>query len=404
VIGEVYDSFDRETQRRRFWRVGTIGRRLVAIVTMLWSVRPRGLFHANIGTQLVLLSLVTTVPFLTLIVAWSIQESSGAARTILGLSWATLAAVGLGLLSHRRLSVPIVQLSATAQRIGQGDFTVRVPVRRLDELGQLGDAMNAMAADVERLTGELLQARDQLAQTSQTQREFIALASHELCAPVSSLRTYAEALLSPDIVQDESERQYSLQRIEHLSIRLGAIVRNLLSASRIRAGQLQVECEPVALGSVVRGCVDDALRQESLACFAIELPQSLPPVLADGVCLEEILVNLINNAVRYAPRSSPVRIAAEVVSVCGEQRVRIHVNDQGPGLSAEQQSRLFQRFGRVDPRPSASGLGLGLYICHAYATGMGGRMWVTSAIGQGATFTVELPAAATSGIERDPAR
>lgn len=398
MIGEVYDRFGQITQRRRFRHVGTTARRLIALVVNHWSIGPRDIFHANIGAQLVLLSLVTTVPFLTLIVAWSIQESDGAARTILGLSWATLAAVGLGVLSHRRLSLPIEQLSDIAQRIGQGDFTVRVPVHRLDELGQLGDAMNAMAANVERLTGELLQARDQLAETSQTQREFIALASHELCAPVSSLRTYAEALLSPDIVKDESERQYSLQRIEHLSIRLGAIVRNLLSASRIRAGQLQMKCDPVDLGSMVRGCVDDSLRQEPQARFAIDIPQSLPPVLADDVCLEEVLVNLLNNAVRYAPRGTCVRIAAEEISVGSASRVRIHVSDRGPGLSAEQQSQLFQRFGRVDSRPSTSGLGLGLYICRAYATGMGGRVWVTSAIGQGATFSVELPSAATSGI------
>jgi signal transduction histidine kinase len=275
-----------------------------------------------------------------------------------------------------------------------------VPIHRRDELGQLGAAMNAMAANVERLTGELLRARDQLAQTSQTQREFIALASHELSGPVSSLRTYAEALLYPDIITDEEERHYSLQRIEHLSIRLGAIVRNLLSASRIRAGQLQVECGATDLAAIVHGCVEDCLRQEPATRIAMDLPDTLPRVVADAVCLEEILANLLSNAVRYTPSGSPVQVAAEEVSRNEAAWVRIHVSDQGPGLSAEQQSRLFQRFGRIDSRSPTAGLGLGLYICHAYATAMGGRIWVTSAPGQGATFTVELPSLAMTGVER----
>jgi len=111
------------------------------------------------------LSLVTTVPFLLLLIYWSTQDRQGAAHTIAGLIWATIAAIGLGVLSHRRLSVPIVQLATTAYRIGQGDFSVRAPFHRHDELGELAGAMDSMTASLQSLTAELRDARDRVVHT-----------------------------------------------------------------------------------------------------------------------------------------------------------------------------------------------------------------------------------------------
>jgi signal transduction histidine kinase/HAMP domain-containing protein len=501
----------------------------------------RHLPRATIGNQITLLSLVTTTPFLLLLIVWSIQDQDGATRTVAGLVWATIAAVGLGVLSHRRLSVPIGQLATTAQRIGQGDFTVRTPLQRADELGELAEAMNAMTTGIQSLTGELRDARDHVVQTitevgrlasssvdteeiwplladiarrlttadgsaiylysvdgvlrlgatagltvwpargdlaihlagkgwpgrdarpvwadrrmavplafhdataavlevyrttapfpqdterllavfarqaeltierahlrrqaadayaweqtSRTQGEFIAMASHELRHPVTSLRSYAEALRRPDGELDAEDRRYCLERVEHLSGRLGDIVRNLLSASRIRSGQLRVDSTTVDLHAVVTGIASDMRRRDSGCAILEELPERLPAVRADPVCLEEILMNLLSNAVRYSPVGGRVWVRAEAAMADGAPRVRLQVRDEGPGLSREQQSRLFQRFVRFDGDQAAArepaGLGLGLFICQSYARLMQGSIWVTSDVGQGATFTVDLPA------------
>lgn len=515
--------------------------RLVLALLRLGSVPFRPLPRANIGTQITLLTLVTTLPFLLLIITWSLQDAQGAAHTIAGLVWATGAAIGLGALSHRRLSLPIVQLSATARRIGAGDFSVRAPFHRGDELGQLASAMDAMAVSIESLTGELRDTRDRVAhtvtevgrlatsaidadalwpllaeiaqrltaadgsalyvrdasgalrlranagltmwpargdlatrvamdsptvwdavpvwadqrmavqlsvnremaavlevyrveapfphdtgrllavfarqagltiertelrrqaaeayaweQTSRTQGEFIVLASHELRNPVASLRSYAEALQRPEVLLDDEERRYCLERVEHLSGRLGDIVRNLLSVSRIRSGQLQVELTTLDPAALVRGVAGDMRHRDPTILLLEEIADDLPAVQADPVCLEEIIVNLLNNAFRHSPVGGQVWLRAEVVTADGALRLRLHVQDSGPGLSREQQSRLFQRFVRFDsghqPGRVPDGLGLGLYICQAYAHLMQGSICVASEPGKGARFTLELPA------------
>jgi signal transduction histidine kinase/HAMP domain-containing protein len=529
---------------RRAGRHGLAGslRRLGLLLGHICLSPFRHLPRATIGNQITLLSLVTTTPFLLLLIVWSIQDQDGAGRTVAGLIWATIAAVGLGVLSHRRLSVPIVQLATTAQRIGQGDFTVRTPFQRADELGELAEAMNAMTVGIQTLTGELRDARDHVVQTitevgrlassgvdtdeiwplladiarrltaadgsalyllaedgalrlgatagltvwpargdlatrlagegrtgrdarpvwadrrmavplafsdataavlevyrttspfprdserllavfarqaeltierahlrrqaaeayaweqtSRVQGEFIAMASHELRHPVMSLRSYAEALRRTEGELTAEERRYCLERVEHLSGRLGDIVRNLLSASRIRSGQLRVDLTTVDLHSVVTGIASDMRRRDPGCAILEELPERLPAVRADPVCLEEILMNLLSNAVRWSPIAGRVWIRAEAALADGAPRVRLQVRDEGPGLSREQQSRLFQRFVRFDGDQAAgrepAGLGLGLFICQSYARLMQGSIWVTSDVGQGATFTVDLPAA-----------
>jgi signal transduction histidine kinase/HAMP domain-containing protein len=506
----------------------------------------RPLPRATIGNQITLLSLVTTVPFLLLLIFWSVQDRQGAAHTVAGLIWATIAAVGLGVLSHRRLSMPIEQLARTAQQIGKGDFTVRAPFQRADELGELAAAMDAMTASIQELTAELRDTRDRVVhtvtevgrlassdvdteelwplladiarrltaadgsalylrddtgglrlaatagltlwpargdlashlareaclgweaqpvwadqrmavslsvnqqtaavlevyrreapfaedterllavfarqagltiertdlrrraaaayaweQTSRTQSEFIALASHELRNPVASLRSYTEALSRKDVALDAEEQRYCLERVEHLSGRLGDIVRNLLSASRIRSGALRADVGRVDLGPLMEGVANDMRRRDARRTIIEAVGQQAPAILADPVLLEEILMNLLGNALSYSPPQGRVWLVAETVTVDGDLRVRLHVRDEGPGLSREQQSRLFQRFVRFDGEPAAgretNGLGLGLFICQAYARLMHGSIGVTSDVGCGATFTLELPAIADAG-------
>jgi signal transduction histidine kinase/HAMP domain-containing protein len=503
-------------------------------------VRP--LPRATIGNQITLLSLVTTIPFLLLLIFWSVQDRQGAAHTIAGLIWATVAAIGLGILSHRRLSMPIEQLARTAQQIGEGDFTVRAPFQRADELGELAAAMDVMTASIQELTAELRDTRDRVVhtvtevgrlassgvdteelwplladiarrltsadgsalylrddsgslrlaatagvtvwpargdlagrfateacpeeepqpvwadqrmavplvvnqqtaavlevyrretpfaedtgrllavfarqagltiertdlrrraaaayaweQTSRTQSEFIAMASHELRNPVASLHSYAEALSRQDVVLDAAEQRYCLERVEHLSGRLGDIVRNLLSASRIRSGALRAELTAVDLHTLMQGVANDTRRRAPSRTIVEVVGQPVPPALADPVLLEEILINLLSNALAYSPPESAVCLAAETVTVDSGLRVRLHVRDDGPGLSRDQQSRLFQGFvcfGSEKPEGGESGgLGLGLYICQAYARLMQGNLSVRSEVGCGSTFTVDLPAA-----------
>jgi two-component system sensor histidine kinase KdpD len=272
------------------------------------------------------------------------------------------------------------------------------PLRQPEDGGGIGGVARQAGLTIER-TELRRQAAEAYAweQTSRTQGEFIALASHELRNPVASLRSYAEALQRPEVLLDDDERRLCLERVEHLSGRLGDIVRNLLSVSRIRSGQLQVELTTLDAGDLIRGVASDMRRRDPAVPLVEEIPDDLPTIRADPVCLEEIVMNLLNNAFRHSPADGQVWLRGEVVTADGALRLRLHVQDTGPGLSREQQSRLFQRFVRFDsghqPGRVPDGLGLGLYICQAYARLMHGSICVASEPGKGATFTLDLPAA-----------
>ncbi|MBI2761211.1 MAG: sensor histidine kinase [Chloroflexi bacterium] len=311
-----------------------------------------------------------------------------------------IAAVGAAVLTWivlRRVVLPIRVLSDGARGFAAGFLNRRIPLHRRDELGELAAALNSMAADLERRLDDEAAHAEALRRLNQLQTEFVATASHELRTPVTAIHTYAEALLRPDIT-DEQTRRECLEGITRGSARLTRLVRALLDVSRIDSGRVAVDLAPVDVVAVVRSAIAQAAA-EAGATIHLEIAAGLPLALADSDRLEDVVANLISNARKFSPAEATV-----TVSVMREgDAISIAVADNGGGIAAEEMDRIFDRFYQIERGAArgAGGAGLGLYIVRGYVTAMGGRITVASTPDIGSTFRIILPIAASPDTRPD---
>jgi signal transduction histidine kinase len=231
---------------------------------------------------------------------------------------------------------------------------------------------------------------DRLREVDRLKDEFVAVASHELRTPLAAVYGAAITLRQHDL--DPETRDSMLDVIFHESDRLARIVNDVLWASRLESGGLRTQigrCDAVELAEAV---VADTRRVLPPEC-TLELftPPDVPAVAADPEKLRRVLVNLVENAVKYSPDGG--RIAIELAPADGH--VRFAVRDQGLGIPEAEVERIFDKFHRLDPylQRGVSGTGLGLYICRELVEQMNGRIWVESSVGEGSTFSFELPVA-----------
>jgi len=221
---------------------------------------------------------------------------------------------------------------------------------------------------------------------------FISVVSHELKTPVSIIKGYAETLRRPEARRNPALVEEMLTSITEESDRLARLVDDLLDASRLQAGGLPFrDVEDVNLRFIARRVVEryapQAPQHQLVLDFTPE--DDFPTVRGDPQRLEQVLDNLVSNAIKYSPRGGMVEIKGEASTV----EVVISVRDEGVGIPLEEQERIFTRFHRVEsPETRAvSGTGLGLYLTRAIVQAHGGRCWADSIPGQGATFYVALP-------------
>jgi signal transduction histidine kinase/CheY-like chemotaxis protein len=227
--------------------------------------------------------------------------------------------------------------------------------------------------------------------------EFIARASHELRTPLTSIKSLAETLLRDDLTLPPSQQREFLEGINNASDRLGRIISDLLTVSRIEAGKMEVKKIPIPLPALINKVVAEMQLQAGDRAFSLSLSEELPPAWADPDRLEDVLHNLLSNAIKYSPPDKPITIKArpwEKGDSPGSAIV-ISISDQGEGIPAHEMGKLFRRFSRVESPASRAvgGVGLGLYICKAYVEAMGGEIWAESVVGKGSTFSFTLPAA-----------
>ncbi len=221
--------------------------------------------------------------------------------------------------------------------------------------------------------------------------EFLSISSHELRTPLTSLKMQLQLFthltnrgetVSPAQIQkivDVSERQVG---------RLNSLVEDLLDVSRISSGKLSLKFEKVDLVELVREVEERYLPliEKNKSSLEIHAPESLM-VDADRIRIEQVVINLLTNAIKYAPGSKiEIRVAEEAAMVC------VRIKDSGPGIAAEDQNRIFQRFERITSRTGQVGLGLGLYIVQQIAEAHGGKVVLKSDKDQGAEFIVRFPA------------
>ncbi|MDM7998690.1 MAG: PAS domain S-box protein [Dehalococcoidia bacterium] len=218
--------------------------------------------------------------------------------------------------------------------------------------------------------------------------EFVGLVSHELRSPLTVIIGALHTAISEGPRLSQKETRQLLEDAAFEAEQLSHLVGNLLELSRAQANRLFLHVEAVNLPKVIHKVIEAVQRQSPKHKFIVDLPRKLPQVSADQLRLERVLYNLLENSVKYSPEGSEITVSAKRDA----GQLVISVTDQGPGISKEDQAKLFQRFQQLgDPMLNhTKGAGLGLLVCRRLVEAHGGRIWVESEPGHGASFRFTL--------------
>lgn len=286
---------------------------------------------------------------------------------ILSLVVGASAAGAVSYISSKRITQPVKQMKHITQKFAAGDLAERVPESDIPELNQLSVSFNSMASSI----GDVEQRR----------RELISDLTHELRTPLTVMRGYLEELAEGRI---EGTPELYLRLIRETR-RLERLIHDLQELSKAEAGYLSINSQPLNLYPLLSSLVErfaDQLLEEGPS-LELKCAQDLPLVLADRDRTEQILVNLLGNAIRYTETGSITVEAAKI-----NRQIQISVTDTGVGIAAEDLPFVFERFWRADPsRASHSGgTGIGLAIARRLVELQGGHIEVTSELGKGSSF------------------
>lgn len=286
---------------------------------------------------------------------------------------ALIIALGLGILFVRRLARPLEELRLAAEQIAQGKLEPRVSITTSDELGRLGQTFNQMAESLQR--------------SEQLRRQLILDIAHELRNPLMIQQSHLELLL--DNVVPPTPQQ--LQTIYEQNLLLGRLVRDLQLLALADAGELQILRIPTPFSEILQRVVthiQPALEAKQIKLEA-EIAHDLPTLAVDPQRIEQVLLNLLDNACRYTPSSGTIRLSA----LREDGVVHVRVRDGGPGIAPEDLPHIFERFYRGDKSRarSSGGTGLGLAIAKALIEAHGGKIWAENAPEGGACFHFTVP-------------
>jgi K+-sensing histidine kinase KdpD len=229
--------------------------------------------------------------------------------------------------------------------------------------------------------------------------ELISSVSHELRSPLTLIKGYSTSLLRHDVKWSEDDVREFLLVIDDKTDVLRDLIDKLLQSAKLEAGALRLEKEPVLIPQMVRKLVQDPEFNGKGHSYRVSFPQSFPVIDGDVRCLEQVLRNLLQNAVKYSPAGSEVSIMGESF----EHEIAVSVQDHGVGIPEAEQTRIFERFFRgKDPVVhSTSGSGLGLSIARAHVEAHGGTIGLESSVGHGSRFFFTLPIDHVRSVDSD---
>ena len=277
---------------------------------------------------------------------------------------------------------PLEDAEQTAEEIAAGNLSARMPdANPSTEVGRLVTSLNAMLTRIEDAFSVRTESENKL-------RRFVADASHELRTPITAIRGFSE-LHRQGAVTGEKETTELIGRIENESKRMGSLVEDLLLLARLDQAR-EMESKPVDINKVVEDAVISARAAGPEHPVALNTSDSEIFTLGDEVRIHQVIANLLANARAHTPAGTPITVSVRST----DAGVEIAVADKGPGLNAEDQKRIFERFYRADSsrvRTGPDGSGLGLSIVDAVMRAHGGSVSVESTPGEGATFTLHFP-------------
>ena len=289
----------------------------------------------------------------------------------------------VSLVISKTLLSPIQGITKAAEAMADGDFSRKINVESEDEIGILATTFNDMAAQIEAMLEELKNAE-------LLRREFVANVSHELRTPLTSIRTYAETISDNQEIPKETETEF-LRVIMNESDRMTKIVQDLLELSRFDSGNTTLSLEPFSIERSVREvyaaiALEARKRNHELN---LELEWKMPMIHGDRARIEQVLMNIITNALKYTPDGGTI----DIYSGSSGNNVWVRIVDTGIGIPKDDLARVFDRFYRVDKARTreSGGTGLGLSIAKEIVTKHGGDIVVESTPGEGTSVTVILP-------------
>lgn len=246
------------------------------------------------------------------------------------------------------------------------------------------------ATPVEGFSGAAIGMEDvtELQRLGRARRDFVANISHELRTPLSNIDLAAQTLRQTGADGDIARRM--LDQIHAQVQTLSQLSQEMMELAQIESGQVLLKLEPAALEPIIRRCATNLMPQAAVKKqhLTLEVPSDLT-ALIDEAMIGRVISNLVHNAVKFTPEGGVITVSAEPV----DDDIQISVRDNGPGIPREEQKRVFERFYKADRARSGGGTGLGLAIARHIVEGHGGRIWVESAPGQGATFRFTVPKA-----------
>ncbi len=277
---------------------------------------------------------------------------------------------------------PLEDVEKTAEQIASGDLSARMPeANPHTEVGRLVTSLNSMLARIETSFAARTESENRL-------RRFVADASHELRTPITAIRGFSELHRQGAVAEGDATKEL-IGRIEDESKRMGSLVEDLLLLARLDQAR-EMESKPVNLSEVVESAVISARAAGPNHSVAFDAPNEEVFALGDEARIHQVVANLLANARAHTPAGTKITVSLSRET----DGVRIAVADNGPGLSEEDQKRIFERFYRADPsrvRVDGEGSGLGLSIVDAVMGAHGGTVTVQSELGKGATFTLFFP-------------
>ena len=280
----------------------------------------------------------------------------------------------LGLFLSRSVALPLRRMSESTRQIAGGNYKQRLDVKSCDEIGHLAQNFNRMVLSLE--------------ETEHLRRDFVANVSHELRTPITSIRGFVEAIMDGTINKEEHDKYLDI--IHQETLRLSKLIYDLLDLSSMKSQNQTWDLNEIDVYELVDRLLVKIkpITQRNQVSINKQLPVQLPGMLGNEDRIEQVLLNLLDNAIRYSPPGGMITIQAESKG----DYITLSITDQGSGIPPEDVEHIWERFHRVDKSRSRSlgGTGLGLAIVKEIVDLHGGKISVQSEVGKGSTFSFSI--------------